>query len=46
MSNMFLVEVYVEVASELAGRRQEELRLHIKDTTVTRNSAAKKDIPK
>jgi len=40
------VEVYLEVPSELAGRRQEELRLHMKDTTVTRNPAAKKDIPK
>ncbi len=46
MSNMSLVEVYVEVPSELSGRRQEELRLHMKDTTVTRNSAAKRDIPK
>ena len=40
------VQVYVEVESELVGRRQEELRLHVKDTTVAKNTALKRDIPK
>jgi hypothetical protein len=38
--------VYVEVASEMAGRSQESLKVSMKDTTVTSNTTKKRDIPK
>jgi hypothetical protein len=42
--------VYIEVASDLAGRKQEELRWNLSHTTTTvvasKNAGSKKDVPK